>query len=44
MGGGLLDQPIKGTSVMNQRKRKRKKESGKRGREKKLKEKVMSGS
>lgn len=38
-GRGLLDQPIKGTSVMNQRKKKRKKELGKGGREKKIERK-----
>lgn len=35
MGGGPLDQPTKGTSVMNRRKKKRKKELGKGGEEKK---------
>lgn len=38
-GTGLLDQPIKGTSVMNQRKKKRTKGLGKEGEKKKLKEK-----
>ena len=39
MGGGPLDQPTKGTSVMNQRKKKRKKELGKGGEEKKIERK-----
>lgn len=39
MGGGPLDQPIKGTSVMNQRKKKRKKELGKGGEKKKTERK-----
>lgn len=45
-GWGVPDQPIKGTSVMNKREKRRKKELGKGGREKKekVKEKVMSGS
>lgn len=38
-GRGLLDQPIKGTLVMNQRKKKRTKELGKGGQRRKLKEK-----